>query len=79
MVAAMLCKVVRSDDSASPIALLRARLFFSASANNRAKDFALGTVAVCLQELDITVDEDALALLESVCSSISKLIPNVRS
>ena len=55
-----------SHNSASPVALLRASLFLAASADNRAEDLALGSVAVGLQELDVAVDEDALALLESV-------------
>jgi hypothetical protein len=75
----MLCKAVRSDDTARPIALLRARLFLSASANNRAEDFTLGAVAVRLQEFDVAVDEDGLAFLESVRVSISKLVTKNRS
>jgi hypothetical protein len=65
---ALLCSLRsrRSHDGASPIALLRASLFFPASANNRAKDFALRAVAVRLQEFDVAVDEDGLAFLESV-------------
>ena len=63
---AYLCETASSHDSASPVALLRASLFLAASADNRAEDLALGAVAVGLQELDVAVDEDALALLESV-------------
>ena len=57
---------VCSNDGASSVALLRASLFFTASADDRAEDLALGAVAVGLQELDVTVDEDRLAFLESV-------------
>ena len=55
-----------SHDRASPVALLRASLFLAAGADDGAEDLALGAVAVGLQQLDVAVDEDALALLESV-------------
>ena len=59
------CETVDSHDGASPIALLRASLFLTASADDRAEDLSLGAVAVGLQELDVAVDEDGLAFLES--------------
>ena len=60
------CETASSHDSASPVALLRASFLLAASADDRAEDLALGAVAVGLQQLDVAVDEDALALLESV-------------
>lgn len=60
------CNTANSHNSASPVALLRASLFLAASADDRAEDLALGAVAVSLQQLDVAVDEDGLALLESV-------------
>lgn len=60
-------------NGASPVALLRASFFFAASADDGAEDLALGAVAVGLKELDVAVDEDALALLESVERFVSKL------
>ena len=57
---------IRSHNSASPVALLRASFFLSAGADDGAEDLALGAVAVGLQELDVAVDDDALALLESM-------------
>ena len=57
---------IRSHNSASPVALLRASFFLSAGADDGAEDLALGAVAMCLKELDIAVDEDTLAFLESV-------------
>jgi hypothetical protein len=67
-VAAVLCSIVacRSHNGASPVALLRASFLLATSADDRAEDLALGAVTVCLQQLDIAVDEDRLALLESV-------------
>lgn len=63
----MLCDAITSsDDSARPVALLRAGFFFAASTEDGAEDLALGAVAVCLKELDVAVNKDALALLESV-------------
>jgi hypothetical protein len=59
------CNIIHSHNSASPIALLRASLFLAASADDGAEDLALGAVAVGLQQLDVAIDEDALALLES--------------
>ena len=58
--------LARSHNGASPVALLRACLFLTASADDGAEDLALGAVAVGLEQLDVAVDEDALALLESV-------------
>ena len=68
---ACLCETTRSHNSASPVPLLRASLFLTASADDRAEDLALGAVAVSLQQLDIAVDEDGLALLESVVRFVS--------
>jgi len=73
-VASVLCARISpggSHNSASPVALLRASFFFPTSADNRAEDLALGTVAVGLQQLDVAVDEDALALLESADQSLA--------
>ena len=69
-----LCETINSHDSASPVALLRASFFFAASADDGTEDLALGAVAVCLQQLDVAVDEDALALLESVVVSLACLL-----
>ena len=63
---ACLRETTSSHDSASPVAFLRASLFLAASADDRAEDLALGAVAVSLQQLDVAVDKDGLALLESV-------------
>ena len=63
----MLCDAITSsNDSARPVALLRAGFLFAASAEDGAEDLALGAVTVGLEELDVAVDEDALAFLESV-------------
>ena len=67
----MFATSITSHNSASPIALLRASLFLAASTDDGTEDFALGAVAVGLQELDVAVDEDALALLESVHHAVS--------
>lgn len=50
--------LARSNDSAGSVALLRASLFFTASADDRAEDLALGAITVGLQELDVAIDED---------------------
>jgi hypothetical protein len=71
----MLCSITAcSHDGASPVTLLRTSLFFAASADDGAEDLALGAVAMCLQQLDVAVDKDALALLESVIRSLALLI-----
>ena len=70
-----LCKTTSSHNSASPIALLRTSLFLAASTDNRAEDLALGAVAVSLQQLDVAVDENALALLESADRFVSIATP----
>jgi len=76
-VADVLCNIVNSHDGASPVALLRASFFLAASANDGAEDLALGAVAVSLQQLDVAVDEDALALLESVDRSLALLLTHM--
>lgn len=73
-VADVLCNIVNSHDGASPVALLRASFLFAASADDGAEDLALGAVAVSLQQLDVAVDEDGLALLESVHILVSLLV-----
>jgi hypothetical protein len=69
---------IRSHNSASPVALLRASFFLSAGADDGAEDLALGAVAVGLQQLDVAIDEDALALLESVNNLVSIVIASVK-
>ena len=68
------CETTNSHHGASPVALLRASFFLAAGTDDRAEDLALGAVAVCLQQLDVAVDEDALALLESVDRSLAWLL-----
>lgn len=70
------CNTANSHNSASPVALLRASLFLAASADDRAEDLALGAVAVSLQQLDVAVDEDGLALLES--SAVQRINKSTR-
>lgn len=63
----MLCDAITcSNDSAGPVALLRAGFFFAAGTEDGAEDLALRAVTMCLKELDVAVNEDALAFLESV-------------
>ena len=71
---ARLCETTISHNSASPVALLRASFFLAASADDGAEDLALGAVAVSLQQLDVAVNEDGLALLESVHILVSLLV-----